>query len=138
MIVTYERGNETHYGRIVIDVLQVWPLMIVRYVVETPERKIIDQTVIFCDWVKKPKVNYIINYFKNYLQKYFNPKIFNCPIEPGKFILAEMRQKVDNLTSMFSPLIPSNGQFSTTLTMKVKKDKKVFQISKMKETFEFF
>lgn len=137
IIVTVAPANDTHFGRVVMDVLIDISVVIVTVKMEAGKKVFVDQTINFCKWTEKPKTNYLVDAFRNYYQKQFNPLLFQCPLKKGKYVAAEDRQ-IPNIGLMLPKFVPKIDNVTFILTVKSKVGNKLQPVFRTTEVYEFY
>jgi hypothetical protein len=125
--ITVEPGNKTHEGRMLFDLYQDLPTVIVRIILTSGGTTFIDQNLDYCKWLKYPRVGFIIEYFDNRYRQFINPKLLDCPIKKGFYVGMEARptgKKAQDYATLPS-FIKIQGTYNYTQVLKTKIKNKV-------------
>lgn len=135
MKIIFEPNNETHFGVMSAEFFQDLTMLSVQFLVSTTKKKYVDQTLNLCKWMENKRTNYLINFFKNYLEKSFNPKLFNCPIKKGFYIVAKAREK-PNPENFVPSFIPMKGNVTIVIIYMTRLAKQMQPLLRLTETFD--
>lgn len=135
--MTVGPANETHFGRVVFDVRSNISVIIITLKLEAKKKTFVDQTVNFCKWVGKPRLNYIVDAFRDYYQKQFNPLILQCPVREGIYVAAEDRL-IPNIGLLLPKFVPKIDNITFTLTVKSMVQNKLQPVFRITEVYEFY
>lgn len=137
----YEPANNTHYGKISLEVYEDLANIIVYFTVETKDKTFINQKINLCKWFAKPKNNVLINMFNNYYRHSWNRKLLTCPIRKGSYVVAGSRPIVTNpelFRPLYMPVLEARGNITIASKIKVQIRKKFEDLGDISETFEFY
>lgn len=135
--LNFDPKNETHLGKISAEIIQDLSFLTAQFKVDVSKQKYIDLTVDFCQWLQNRRINYLINVFKNYFDKFVDPKLLKCPIKKGFYIAATARKIQKNLETFVPSFIPLKGNLTLTVIMKAKVDKKLQHLCSVIEVYHF-
>lgn len=132
-----ENETATREGQLSIDLFKDLPVLRVQFLVESPERTLLDHTTNLCKWVDNQKGTFLISFFKNYVEKHFNSEVFHCPIKKGFLIIAKDRDKTVD-ASFLPSFIPMRGLVNVTIRVKTIIRKRSISLYNSTETYEFY
>lgn len=142
--LTFEPENRTHLGKITLEVMKEVSTQVStlrsRYIVENSDgRRFGDFSVDICKWVSNKRVNFMVSFFKQYMEKAYHLEWLKCPIQKGLFILAETREQITNV-DIIPKYLPSYSKDNFTIQMifTTKVNKKTVIVCNQTEILEFF
>jgi hypothetical protein len=140
MNVSYDKDNATHIGKSLIEFYQDIPLLFLYIKLFTGERAYINERVKYCQFLNQRKVNGIVNYFSNIVDKFYCKDLLTCPIKKGIYNYTFGRERLVDPTKTVPLFIPYKGNVTLRIEFKVKLGNSTKLISMANDThvFEFY
>ena len=120
--ISENNSNETHFGGIFCEFYDDIPVILLRMILSASGTTYIDQNINACKWIKNQRIGFVIEAFKLFYEKYFDPRILDCPIKKGRYSAIQARPIPKNL-GQFGQIpifIPFKGIFNYTIVIKTK------------------
>lgn len=132
----FEPENLTHFGPIVLDVLQILPEIFIHLKATNKKQEYLNLEIDVC----KPNfpINLMSTYLHQYIEKNYNLELFECPLKPGNYQLASARPRIDNPTGIIPSFIPMSGNLTITAKARTIIGGTIVQLGNSTETFEFY
>lgn len=130
--------NGTYDGPIIAEVFEEIPELIFQVRINTEYRSLMNTTVNLCNWYKKRRANFLIHVFTGFVEKYYNPMLFQCPIKKGRFEAAPAKP-IPNLNILMPGFAPPKNEevYNMTYVFKAKDGRKITFLGIITEIYSF-
>lgn len=136
MAVDFGTFNETYNGAITVEFFQDLPVFVANIKFENEAAKIIDFRVNICK-ITDNRVNFVSSFFKNFYEKFYDPKFFTCPIKKGRFVAVQPKPRQFEVSKLIPSFLSFSGNVTLTLNLQSRIAKKTVDLYTSVELVEF-